>query len=216
MKKIMIDPGHGGRLPGAVNKKYNVKEKDINLKVALGVRKALIKYHPRIGAVLTRTADIHVSLNNRCLAADKANVDAFISIHCNSRPRKGIYGLEIESFHYRGSKLGFRLAQITLLQILSRFRTRVPKSFPVINRGVRIGERWSTKRQKMRPFFVLANTKAPAALIELGFLCDDEEVLLLNNKTSQRYFALAIANAIAKYFEQLGKPTYDKDSAFKG
>ena len=208
-KTVAIDPGHGGRLPGAVNKKYNVKEKDINLRVALGVRKFLIKYHPEIGAVLTRTTDVHVSLNNRCLAADKANVDVFISIHCNSRPRKGIYGLEIESFHYKGSKLGFRLAQIVLLHILSRFRTYVPKSFPVINRGTKVGERWSKKRQEMRPFFVLAHTRAPAALIELGFLCDDEEVKLLNSRTAQHYFASAIADAIVRYFEQA-------DSTFKG
>lgn len=210
MSHIMIDPGHGGHLPGAVNKKHNLKEKDINLAVSLLVGRYLNKYHfSEADAIFTRKIDKAVSLKQRCITANANYADAFVSIHTNARRLKGRYGLELESFHSKGSRKGSLLAAAVLEQILLTFRTHAPE-VKLIDRGVKVGQRWSKKKQKMCPFYVLKNTAMPAGLIEIGFLSDDEEAIILKSKKYQRMFAVGIAKGIIKYLRG------QKDSTLKG
>ncbi|SEG53705.1 N-acetylmuramoyl-L-alanine amidase family protein [Sphingobacterium lactis] len=82
MKLIVIDPGHGGNLPGA--KGEFTYEKDIVLQVGKKLKEAIEKEMPGVKAMLTRDSDIDVPFHQRTALANKNHADLFISIHCNS------------------------------------------------------------------------------------------------------------------------------------
>jgi len=199
---IVIDPGHGGKHPGAVNKTYGYMEKNINLHVAEHMEKYIIGCVPELVSYPTRYDDRTVSLPDRCQFANRQMlrgepVDAFISIHTNARVLKGRYGLEIETFHFRGSEEGEDLAyyiQDTL------FNRSMAFGVPVIDRGVKIGQRRG-KDGELKDFYVLRKTHMTAVLVELGFLSDDEEAKLLIRPENQKIMAKAIVDGIVAYLK---------------
>jgi len=192
----MIDPGHGGSAPGAVNKELNLKEKDIVMEVARYMVAELEENYSHILPFLTRGGDVSVSLDSRCRLASVYEVDIFVSIHTNARLLKGKYGIEIETFHCKGSKTGKRLASVIQKNLLDQ-----RNSLPVIDRGVKVGERWSKKRQKMMPFYVLKYTRMPAVLVELGFLSDFEEAVILSSVRHQQAMGKILAQSVDEFFK---------------
>jgi len=199
---IVIDPGHGGKYPGAVNKKYGYMEKNINLHVAEFMEKYIIDQVPELISYPIRYDDNTVSLPDRCQFANRQMLggrpaDVFISIHTNARCLKGKYGLEIETFHFRGSEEGEDLAyciQDTL------FNRSMAFGVPVIDRGVKIGQRRG-RDGKLKDFYVLRKTNMTACLVELGFLSDDEEARLLIKPENQEIMAKAIVDGIVDYLK---------------
>ena len=195
--EIVIDPGHGGTAPGAVNKKYGYMEKDINLSVADFLRSYIQTDWPQITPVMTRLFDNTVSLPDRCKLANEGKTDCFISIHTNARRMKGRYGLEIETFFFRGSESGWELAsKIQEALLLCKYM-----GIPVINRGVKRGERRGSDGE-LKDFYVLRNTAMTAVLVELGFLSDDEEAQLLIKPNNQRIMGEAIVSAVVSWLEE--------------
>ena len=93
---VVIDPGHGGRDPGAMGKK-GTKEKHITLKIATYL-KNLIRKRLSLRVLLTREKDMFLDLEKRVEFANKNKADLFISIHVNSHPQKSIKGLEVYHF----------------------------------------------------------------------------------------------------------------------
>src|SRR5690606_40662594 len=81
-KLVVIDPGHGGKLPGAYGKIS--AEKDIVLQVAKKLKDSIEKNIPGVKAILTRETDIDVPFHERSNIANRNHADLFISIHCNS------------------------------------------------------------------------------------------------------------------------------------
>src|SRR5690606_31024061 len=79
---IVIDPGHGGKIPGA--KGRIAAEKDIVLQVSKKLQIAIEKELPGVKAILTRSTDVDVPFHERTNIANKNHADLFISIHCNS------------------------------------------------------------------------------------------------------------------------------------
>lgn len=181
-----IDPGHGGRDPGAVNKSLGIKEKDINLNIGLLMRRCVIRGDYLYMPFITRDDDYYVSLQARCDKAKLYGVQAFLSIHCNARERKGKSGIELEIYHARGSKRGAQLAEIVLEHVFDA----TSKLIDCFNRGV-----------KEKNFYVLAHTPMPAALIELGFITDDEEARFLNERKNQRTIAKALSEGVEYFLE---------------
>lgn len=96
VKKIVIDPGHGGEDKGAVGK-LGTKEKDITLDIARKLRKRLQK-HLKYQVLMTRERDITMSLEDRVKFANSSGADLFISIHINSIPNKPLN--IIETFYF--------------------------------------------------------------------------------------------------------------------
>ena len=206
---IVIDPGHGGKHPGAVNKTYGYMEKNINLHVAEFMRTYIKNEVPELVAGVTRASDTTVSLPDRCQIANyflrfnfnKKRADVFISIHTNARVLKGRYGLEIETFHFRGSEEGEELAyciQDTL------FNRSMAFGVPVIDRGVKIGQRRGSDGE-LKDFYVLRETHMTACLVELGFLSDDEEAQILIRPENQEIMAKAIIDGIVQWLEERGE-----------
>jgi len=200
---IVIDPGHGGKHPGAVNKAYGYMEKNINLHVAEFMRAYINDQVPELHCLLTRVDDRTVSLPDRCQYANakflvsNKTADAFISIHTNARCLKGRYGLEIETFHFRGSEEGFELAASVQRELLNCGVFNIP----VINRGVKIGQRRG-KDGELKDFYVLRETHMTACLVETGFLSDDEEAQLLIKSENQELMAQAIVDGVVNYLRE--------------
>lgn len=197
---IVIDPGHGGKHPGAVSKTYGYMECNINLHVAEHMEKHIRGCVPELVCRLTRFGDQTVSLPDRCKFANESpwgakKVDAFISIHTNARCLKGRYGLEIETFHFRGSEEGRELAGC-IQDALMGCRYRIP----VIDRGVKIGQRRGEDGE-LKDFYVLRKTNMTACLVELGFLSDDEEAQLLIKPMNQEIMAKAIVDGVVAYLK---------------
>ena len=176
---LIVDPGHGGIKPGAIDPLYGIKEKHVTLNVALYLKKWALDRGSFL-PYLTREDDRHVSLDERCFASNACKADAFLSIHCNARGRRGKPGIEIEAFHFPGSQKGKAFASL----ILEGLFLLINELIPCFNRGV-----------KEKRFYVLEHTEAPAVLVELGFLSDPEEATWLVGSKNQEAMAAALGKA---------------------
>ncbi|HCC85671.1 MAG TPA: N-acetylmuramoyl-L-alanine amidase [Porphyromonadaceae bacterium] len=186
--RIVIDPGHGGRDPGAVGP-AGIREKDVTLAVA----KLLAGYlKPIAETKLTRDSDralgsdVNSDLRARVEAAETWRADYFISIHCNAAAA-GARG--VETYAYKPGGEGERLARAIQKGLVEA--TGLP------NRGV-----------KFANYYVLRKTSMPAVLVEMGFISNPQEEKLLRDATWQDKAAKAIATGIANYLgKKLPAPT---------
>ncbi|MCM3206374.1 N-acetylmuramoyl-L-alanine amidase [Paenibacillus illinoisensis] len=94
MYKVWIDAGHGGKDPGAVAN--GIQEKDIALKISLGIKERLEEGYEDVQVLLSRSADVFLELKDRTRKANAAGADILVSIHCNAGGGKGGF----ESFRY--------------------------------------------------------------------------------------------------------------------
>jgi len=178
---IVIDPGHGGKDPGAVYAGY--KEKDIVLPIALYLGGFLSstshEVNLKINCVYTRTADIYVPLRDRVFIANSVKADAFISIHLNASPKHNA----------RGEEIWIYPRSIESAKLANNIATYIDEIVPGKFRGIKEGN-----------FYVLRGTtkkKIPAVLIEVGFI-DNPETPLHSYHTQIRA-AFLIASGIKKY-----------------
>lgn len=174
---VMLDPGHGGRDPGAVGI-GSIKEKDINLSIAQRVANRLEQNGIRV--IMTRSDDREIDLSPRVQMAERSNVDLFVSIHANaiSMSRPDVNGLE--TYYYSS---GLNLARTIHNSILRNTDMR--------DRGVRQAN-----------FYVIKNTSMPAVLVETGFVTGREDAARLSNINTRNQIADAIADGILTYSGQ--------------
>ncbi|MBW4577304.1 MAG: N-acetylmuramoyl-L-alanine amidase [Aphanothece sp. CMT-3BRIN-NPC111] len=173
---VMVDPGHGGKDPGAIGR-GGLREVDVILPIAKQV--AALLEQQGVQAVMSRNADYFVDLAPRVQMADKVGADLFVSIHANSiSNRPDVNGLET---YYYGS--GQRLAQTIHNSVL--------QSVDIGNRGVRRAR-----------FYVLRKSSMPAVLVEVGFVTSTIEAPKLANPNYQSQMATAIARGILQYIQQ--------------
>lgn len=171
MKIVCIDPGHGGKDPGATTK-TGIDEKDIALTVALKVGALLTGYE----IVYTRDEDVYVGLSERALIANQAKADLFVSIHCNSAPSASANGMEVY-VHTTRSAASTRAAHAIYDRLLPASGLR--------GRGV-----------KANDYAVLRETVMPAVLVELGFVSNDGDRAKLISEDWQNRAAEAITSGI--------------------
>ena len=93
---VVIDPGHGGRDPGALG--ASSREKDIVLSVGKRLGSLIESNHKDVRVIYTRNSDTFVALNSRAEIANKANADLFISLHCNALDRRRASPQGVETF----------------------------------------------------------------------------------------------------------------------
>lgn len=175
LRTIMIDPGHGGPDSGAAGP-TGLREKDVNLSIARFLVQAL---PAGVSGILTRDSDVEVGLYARSAHANIAEVDAFISIHCNAADSRAASGVETYSLSATGD--GARLAKL--------IQGKVVAATGALNRGA-----------KTANFAVLRETAMPAALVEVGFLSSPLEEEQLKGSGYHLLIARAIADAVAEYF----------------
>ena len=116
MYKICIDPGHGGTDPGAVN--GAAREKDIVLDVGLKLKALLEKAGHKV--VMTREHDFYATPIAKAQVANAAEVDIFISLHCNGHTQETANGTEV--WFYTGSEDGEKLAKCLQGKLIQRQR----------------------------------------------------------------------------------------------
>ncbi|MBE9223040.1 N-acetylmuramoyl-L-alanine amidase, partial [Cyanobacterium stanieri LEGE 03274] len=171
---VIIDPGHGGRDPGAVGI-AGLREKDVILPISLEVVRILEQQG--IQARLTRNNDTFISLEGRTTMANGLNADLFVSIHANaiSMSRPDVNGLETYYF-----QSGRNLANVIHRNILQRLNIR-------------------DRRVRQARFYVLRNARMPSVLVETGFVTGREDAARLRDPNFQRQMAQGIAAGIVEY-----------------
>ena len=187
--RIMIDPGHAGRNvdPGAVNAVMGLQEADVALLVSKLVESQLLAAGHEVK--LTRT-DWEQSetddLSVRTSLANDWGAELFVSIHCNSAASRGASGYEV--WTSPGDTPGDVLATCIYKQIAAEFPDRVGR--PDYSDG---------DPDKESRFYVLVHTDAPACLVEMAFISNDEEAALLSDAAWQERYARAIARGVTDY-----------------
>ena len=205
VKRIIIDPGHGGKDPGAVGN-HKHYEKKIVLKLALMLKKELKTALPKIDILLTRETDKFISLEKRTAFANSKKGDLFISLHCNALENTKVRGicLWIETYYLSLTKnktalnLAARensssLKNISDLQaILNDLinQTKVPESkklAEVVQKNIvqELKKKYAPRNLgvKKAPFLVLIGSQMPSILVEVGFLTNKNERILLSRNS---------------------------------
>ena len=169
---VVLDPGHGGRDPGAVAN--GLREKDLNLRLAHKIAPAL----SGVKVLLTRESDIFVSLKDRVALAARADADIFVSLHVNAGGGHGF-----ESFVYQG--LGRKDPARIMRRIIHKRAMNTLSRWEIRDRG-----------KKDAAFYVLRYNKVPAMLIESLFIDNEREAGLWRDPLFPELLATGIAAGI--------------------
>jgi len=227
VKRIIIDPGHGGKDPGCSHK-GGIKEKNIVLDLA---GKVASKIKKRIGCevLLTRTTDVSVPLDERTAFANVKKADLFISLHVNAHKQSKIFGVETYFLNMATDQRAVMVAvrenatsekNISDLQSILNdlmLNTKINESSKLayhVQNGLMndIKKRYKTNKNlgvKQAPFYVLIGAEMPAILVEIGFISNPMERKRL---LSEKYREM-LADGIVKGIDTYIKST---DQAYKG
>lgn len=221
---IVIDAGHGGDDPGTIGV-AKTKEKDVTLPIALKLGALIEKNLPNVRVVYTRKSDTFVELYRRGQIANAAGGKLFISIHCNSTPRKPhpTRGFEIYLLRPGKNENAVRIAEreneVVKLEkdYEQRYQQLTDESFIILSMAQSAYVKYSEQfadilRQeldkhtdienngvKQAGFFVLVGASMPNVLVETGYLSNRAEEKILRSKKGQERIAEALFNAVKRY-----------------
>lgn len=219
---IVIDPGHGGKDPGATGLSRS-HEKDVVLLIAKKIQK-LINQQPGFTAVLTRQNDVYLTLRERLAVARKYRPDMFVAIHADAYPQKYAIGASVYALSLRGatseaahwladkeneSELmgGVELSDKSHLLksvLLDLSQSATIRASLELGRGIihslsQIGP-LHHENVEQAAFVVLKSPDIPSLLIETGFITNPSEERKLNSVQYQKRLASSITRGICDYF----------------
>jgi N-acetylmuramoyl-L-alanine amidase len=226
IKTIVIDPGHGGKDPGAVGP-GGAREKDIVLGIALHLRD-LLKQHRELKVFLTREKDVFIPLADRTRMANEWNADLFVSIHANatsgSKKKKEttsgykVYFLsqakneedklaamrENAVIELEEKPQNYSALQNVLIDLAGNEYLRESQEISILldqKFETALGRRISRQARGVGQanFWVLNGAYMPSILIETGFISNRAEEKLLQSKTFQKNMAGAILDALLSF-----------------
>ena len=223
VKKIVIDPGHGGKDPGCYVGN-GIMEKDIVLDLGKILARA-IRENIGCEVVLTREKDEFLTLEQRTAIANMEKADLFISLHVNAHKSRRIWGLETYFLNMATDERAVMVAarenatsekNISDLQAILNdlmLNTKIHESSRLahaIQNGLVSGikKRYEMVKSlgvKQAPFYVLIGAQMPAVLIEAGFLTNPMEKKRLLSATYRRSVADGIISGIASYMETINR-----------
>ena len=200
-RTVVIDPGHGGRDPGA-HGMHGTEEKDITLKVGLKLRE-LLKRDPGVRVLMTRERDVFVELEDRARFANGNEADLFVSIHVNSHPQRSVRGIEIYHFgeakDQRALEVAARENGTPLSSTGVGWEYLVADLLATKKIEASLELAWTTKEAmishlnghyalvdhgvKTAPFYVLRFTSMPSILAEIAYISNATEEDLLRTGT---------------------------------
>ena len=187
--KLVIDPGHAGRNvdPGAVNAATGLQEADVALFVSKLVETQLLAAAHEVKLTRTDWEQAETDdLNVRTSLSNDWGADLFVSIHCNSAVSEEANGFEV--WTSPGQTAGDDLGTCIYQQIMDQFPDRLGRS-----------DYSDGDADKEARFYVLVHTDAPACLVEMAFISNDEEAALLADPDWQDTYARAIARGVTDY-----------------
>ncbi len=231
---VVIDPGHGGRDPGAVGA-LGTREKDITLDVARRLKQRLGR-NEGLRIYLTRDTDQTVSLSDRVKYANAIGADLFIAIHVNALPRKDLNIIETYSFGPTADEVTLQLAQrenAASMYSSGDFRKLIQKIGDTMKQQESIALATAIQRSlfsnirkydkdvhnwgvKVAPFVVLLNVEAPAVLSEISCISNKIEEEKLKTTDYREKIASFIEKGVIGYLTQKGVQTQRGEAhAFK-
>ena len=230
IKKVVIDPGHGGKDPGAVGK-TKLYEKNVVLDISKSLKKELER--KGIEVIMTRSSDKFVSLGGRTGIANKNNADLFISIHANANKRRWIRGFEI--YHLSeatdDSSRALATAENSVLEYEeeSFAKGAHTKDLDAIIWDLTLTENREesielagfvcqevSRKLKLKKlgiksarFYVLKGAKMPAVLVEVGYISNKWDEKNLKKSSYKEKLARGIAGGILAF-----KTDYERENGF--
>ncbi|MFC1533828.1 N-acetylmuramoyl-L-alanine amidase [Thermodesulfobacteriota bacterium] len=227
VKRIVIDPGHGGRDPGTYHD-GGIEEKNIVLDLA---KKLATRIKKKLGCevLLTRSKDVSVPLDERTAFANVKKADLFISLHVNAHKQSSIYGVETYFLNMATDKRAVMLAarenatsekNISDLQSILNdlmLNTKISESSKLayqVQKGMMGYIKKGYKKNKslgvkQAPFYVLIGAEMPAILVETGFISNSTERKRLLSGKYRETLADGIVSGIDLYIKSI-------DQAYKG
>ncbi len=220
VKRIVIDPGHGGRQHGAISES-GVSEKEITLDIALQLRRLMERTPFKV--MLTRQKDQTIPLEERVAFANANNADLFVSIHVNWMKPREVRPLETYHVGPTDDPAAIQLASVENRESgysLSEYRQLVEKIYIDTRRDEsrrlaksinaelyqslsQINPELENRGVKMAPFVVLVGTEMPAILVEISCLSNEDDVRLLTNADYREKIAQALLRGIRSYANSL-------------
>jgi N-acetylmuramoyl-L-alanine amidase len=236
IQKIVIDPGHGGKDPGAVGKiSY---EKDLNLALALKLGGYINEHLPDVEVIYTRDTDVFVELYKRAQIANKADADLFISIHINAAGSPNAVGAETFAMglHKTESNLAVAKKENSVIMFEDNYEENYegfdptsPESHIMFSmyQNAYLGQSLNlaglmqdqftnrvgryNRGVKQAGFWVLHAVAMPSILIEAGFISNPDEEKYLNSEEGITYMASAMFRAFRDY-----KKAFEADNSSVG
>jgi len=224
VRRIVIDPGHGGKDPGTLNRKLGLYEKDITLDIAKRLQQ-ILKQKSQYEVILTRETDRYLSLEERTAIANSKKGDLFLSIHVNSSPRKHVSGIETYFLNITTDPWAIQVAaqenavgqksigEMTaivekILKDSKKSESKILCGFIQKNLVKRLASQYSRVNDlgvKKAPFYVLVGARMPAALVEASFLSHSMEAKRLQTASYRYLVAAGLYYGIIEYIKSLGK-----------
>jgi N-acetylmuramoyl-L-alanine amidase len=235
---VVIDPGHGGRDPGAVG--ANSQEKNIVLAVGLKLGELIKQNYPDVRVIYTRDTDRFVELRQRAGIANRANADLFISIHCNALDRRRASPQGVETFvlglHRSEDNLAVAKKENSVILLeedysitYAGFDPNEPESYIMFeflanehldqsiyfatyvqNQLVNNASR-TNRGVRQAGFLVLREVAMPSVLVELGYISNLADERFMMSAAGQA----SLANAIYQGFKQY-KTSIDRRTVLPG
>jgi N-acetylmuramoyl-L-alanine amidase len=220
---VVIDAGHGGKDYGAIGVN-GAREKDINLSIGLKLGKLIEKELKDVKVVYTRKDDTFIELYKRGKIANDNDGKLFISIHCNSTPKKNSEANGFEVYLLRPGKTqdAIEIAETENAVIQyeadpKRYQKLTDENFILVSMAhssyMKYSEKFAellhnqfsndfsieSRGVKQAGFYVLVGASMPSVLIESGFLSNNKEAEYLKSAKGQDEIASAIFRAIKSY-----------------
>lgn len=226
LKKVVIDPGHGGKDPGAIGTgRYKATESTLVLDVSLRLRDYILQNYNDVEVVMTRSKDEFLTLLERSKKANEAKADLFISIHCNSNKNTSASGSEtfVLGVHknnenmevakrenqvifleenYKENYAGFDNSpesMIALSMMQSKYLEQSIVLADMVQRQFRERVGRKDRGVKQAGFWVISHNIMPSILVELGFISNANEEDFLNSEQGKVYMASALYRAFKEY-----------------
>ena len=229
IRTIVLDPGHGGKDPGAIGRRKRIKEKDLTLVLAKKLKERLEREGMEV--ILTRNNDTFISLSRRAEIANSKKADLFVSVHINSSRSRSLHGFEcyylsdatddsaraLEAFENSSIKVGEgaslehsagldkTLWDMTLTENRKESSELAGRICNAIESNVVMGNRGVRSAR----FYVLKHTHMPSVLIEAGYLSNRYDESKLKDYGYLDRVADAVAKGILKY-----KMEYERTEGF--
>jgi N-acetylmuramoyl-L-alanine amidase len=229
VRRIVVDPGHGGKDFGAPGFIPGVHEKDVVLEIAKRVARK-IREDLGLEAILTRSDDRYLTLEERTAFANTRGADLFISIHTNASRDPRAYGTETYFLNLATDDEAIRVAAMenaTSTKNISDLHSILNDLLKnaKINESSRLAEvvqyalvknlnrkgydRIRDKGVKQAPFYVLLGARMPSILVESAFISNREECRLLTTANYQEHLAESIVQGIRAYIREISPTALD-------
>lgn len=231
--KVVLDAGHGGNDPGCIG--LSLKEKNVNLDVALKVGKLITENCPDVQVIYTRKTDVFIELYRRAQIANSNHADLFISFHCNASENHSGNGVETFVMGLAKSEANQAVARKENAAMLMEknyqtnydgFNPNSPESNVIfslyssayLNNSIAIASKvqknllsvshLTDRGVKQAGYWVLYKVAMPSILIEMGFLTNPTDDAFMSKKSNLDKMAVGIYNAFIDYVSSINGNQY--------